>query len=181
MKYILFALIILFPIPAHAQVVINGQEIIGAGPKGRYTLEQAERIAQDHIFDARQTEIVGTESFWQNGRFYHEIQVQVRDGSIYEVEINADTGALHEVEVEFLSANPSLPDDIISKAAARAAARSHVAHKVRGTFRERITREPEIMVHERHLAYRVGVKKLSDRYTVWVDALNGRVREMEKE
>ena len=179
--FIAVAILLLNTTPTHAQIIIDGREAVGEGPKGRYTLEQAERIALGYIFDRRGAQVTGTESFWQNGHFYHEIEMRLRDGSIYEVEVNADTGKIHELEVSSLSANPILPQGLITAPQARAAALSHVANKVRGTFKAKITAPPILMVHERKLAYRVGVKKLADEFTLWVDAMDGRIRAMNKE
>ncbi|GJL85161.1 MAG: hypothetical protein DHS20C02_09360 [Micavibrio sp.] len=170
----IFLLIILF-VFISANSFAQEEELIGAGPKGRFTQEQANEIALRRV----PGEILSSEGWWENDRFFVGVKILRGDSSIFEVEINTLTGKVHEIEIEYLAAKAMLPMDVIARHLAHAIALSHVEDKTRGGTKARVLKL-ETIVHERKPVYRVEVKRLVKTYEVLVNASSGKVMSLRK-
>ncbi len=151
------------------------EAFVGGGPKGRFTQEQAQEIALRTI----PGEILSSDGWWENDRFFMGVKIIRSDGSIFDVEVNTLTGQVHEIEIEHLVPGTVLPMNIMAQNVAGAIALSHVEDKTRGRTRARIL-NAEIIIHERKPVYRVEVKKLVKTYEVLVHAASGKVMGLRK-
>lgn len=177
MKCFILLIWILVSFPAYAQIIINGEEVFGEGPKGRYTRDQAEIIALMRV----PGEVVSEDQEWENDHFYFEFTIQTRDKSVYEVEINSVTGQIHEIEVEYLSPLAKPPFEVLEKDLALAAAKSYVKNEIKGNFSVKVKKPPFLTVYKRTLVYESVMKKLATTYIVVMDAVSGKVLDVRKD
>lgn len=181
---LLFLIMLLFwAAPASAQLKellrMNAEEealylSTGHGSQGRYTVEQSELIAWRSLAYARPVEAKTEDSYWQNGRFYHVVEVAVRDGSVYSVIVNSFTGDVFRTELDFLSDAPVLPSDVIDVGVAEVIAVSTVSENTRGA-RTPTVNAVNLIVYQKRLAYEVRLKKVGRSYVVMVDARSGKM------
>ncbi len=174
-RIILFLCIgLLWSLPVMAQD--RAQEELGAGPKGRYSEQQALEIALRAVPGA----VLSTDGWWENDRFFLGFKILRADNSIFEVEVNTLSGKVQNIEVEYLAEGATFPGRLIAQSVADLAALSHIQGETTGRAKAKIL-SSYIVVHERKPAYRVEVKKSARVYGVLVDAVSGKIISAKKQ
>lgn len=147
------------------------EKMVGEGPKGRFTQEQAQEIALGVI----KGEVKSSEGWWKDDRYYVGVVILREDGSVFDVEINTLTGQVHDIAIDSLVPGAPLPMDVIAQNIAEAVAVSHVNDKVHGAAKAEILKS-QIIIHERQPVYRIEVKKLVHDYEILVSAVSGKIK-----
>ncbi|HBR68411.1 MAG TPA: hypothetical protein DEA55_03450 [Rhodospirillaceae bacterium] len=174
LKRLFIFCLVFFLVPAAFAVetpLDTKDKMVGEGPKGRFTQEQAQEIALGVV----PGEVKSTEGWWNDNRYYVGVVILREDGSIFDVEINTLTGKIHNIAIDSLVPGSSLPMDVIAQNIAEAVAVSHVNDKVHGAAKAEILKS-QIIVHERQPVYRIEVKKLVHKYEVLVNAVTGKIK-----
>lgn len=150
-------------------------EFVPEGPRGRWSVEQAQVKALQII----EGELLSTDIEREDDHVFYEYTIRQFDGSIFEVEINAANGNIYEIEVEYLSDNAKLPDGLINEDLAISVAEDYTRERGRGRMKPR-AKGVAVDIYERNLVYAVLVEKGVREYVVYVDAFDARALEFEE-
>lgn len=174
-RFLIFVFAVFFlvlPAALAAEMPLDEKDkMVGEGPKGRFTQEQAQEIALGVV----PGEVKSAEGWWRDDRYYVGIVILREDGSIFDVEINTLTGQVQDIAIDNLVSGSPLPMDVIAQNIAEAVAVSHVNDKAHGAAKAEVLKS-QIIVHERRPVYRVEVKKLVHVYEVLVNAVTGKIK-----
>lgn len=178
-----FAILVYAPQPVFAQTAEelgytydeNG-EMNGLGPKGRITTEQGQFIALQRL----RGEILDTDIFVENDRYFYAYKILVPDQSVYEVEIYAANGEIDEIEIEYLSPDAVLPMTLMDQTLIRNLAVNHVNEETLGA-RKPVIRSIRVGAYKRKPAYFIDIKKSAKRFDIIIDAITGKILEMSEQ
>ncbi len=159
--------------PSWAQ--FPNEEIIPEGARGRLSQEPAQVFALRRI----QGEVVETDAWRDEGRYYHEYTIMRPDGSVFKVDINALNGEVFDIEVEVVAVDFLPPPGLVDRKYAQDVALAYAADKGKGVFKGQV-QDSTLMSYERHLVYGVRIKKGVRSYQVFIDAFTGAALEMEE-
>lgn len=170
--FLTFLIFMMMAFPIAAQTA-EEEEFVPEGPRGRWSIDQAQPRALSFI----RGEVLHTDIEREDDHVYYEYLIEQPDGSIFEVEINASNGELYEIEVEKLVPGARLPRGIIERAVAEEVARKYALEKARGSFKSKV-RDFQVKAHNRDLVYDVTIDKSLRSYSVIIDAFDGDVIDM---